>query len=230
MSNNKGIFVVGTGTDIGKTHISALLVKHLLEENINVNYYKAVSSEGEHFQGETVAIDALYVHNLTNLTTHPSQMASYIYQDPVSPHLAVRKDKNFIDLEKIRADFCRVSKESEFVVAEGCGGILCPLVFEENNKVWLEDIIKALQLPVLVVADSGLGTINATGLTISYLKQKDFKIKGIVLNRFDENNLMHIDNKKVIEESTKVPVIATVKINSKVLDNFNSKILYQKEN
>ena len=228
MSQNNGIFVVGTGTDVGKTYVTALLIKHLRQEGINANYYKAAVSGNARMNGELIPGDALFVKNFANLDTDLSEMVSYVYEEPLSPHLAARKEENFADIRTIKADFRKICRKSDFVVVEGSGGILCPLVYDDEIDIWLEDIIRILRLSVIIVADAGLGTINSTGLTVSYLRRNNFKMKGIILNNFDENNFMHIDNKRVIEEITRVPVIATVRKSSEVLNGFDSQIIYER--
>lgn len=71
------------------------------------------------------------------------------------------------------------------------------------------DILKAMKLPCVVVADAGLGTINHTVLTISYLNANDVKVQGVILNKFDKNSIMHQDNLSMIEQ-IHVRVIATL--------------------
>ncbi|MCX7658263.1 MAG: dethiobiotin synthase, partial [Oscillospiraceae bacterium] len=94
-------------------------------------------------------------------------------------------------------------------VVEGSGGSICPIRYDEEAEIFLEDIIKALGLDVIIVADAGLGTINSTLLTVKYLKSKNIKIKGIILNRY-HGGVMENDNIKMIEELSDVPVIALV--------------------
>ncbi len=72
------------------------------------------------------------------------------------------------------------------------------------------DILKAMKLPCVVVADAGLGTINHTVLTISYLNVNDVKVHGVILNKFDKNSIMHQDNLSMIEQISNVKVIATL--------------------
>lgn len=229
MSQNKGVFVIGTGTDVGKTYVAALLINRLRQEGINANYYKAAVSGNTRVGGKLIPGDALFVKNFANLDTDLSEMVSYVYEEPLSPHLAARKEENFADIRTIKAAFRKISRKSDFVVVEGSGGVLCPLVYDDEVAIWLEDIVRILRLPVVVVADAGLGTINATGLTVWYLKRNDFDVKGIILNNFDESNFMHVDNKCVIEDITRIPVIATVKKSSGILEGFDSHILHEKE-
>lgn len=225
MSRNKGIFVVGTGTDVGKTYVSALILKHLRSEKINANYYKAAVSGNPTIDGKLQPADALFVKKIAQLDGDASEMVSYIYEEAISPHLAARSENLFLSPQKMKEDYKKILNKSEFVLVEGSGGILCPIVYEKNSKIWSEDIIKTLNLSVIVVADAGLGTINATGLTTSYITNQEIKIKGIILNNFDENNFMHLDNKYMIEEFTGLPIIACVKNSSDHLDGFNPDIL-----
>ena len=113
-------------------------------------------------------------------------------------------------MDSMKLDYEEVCKNYDFVVMEGSGGIICPIRWDEQYHILLEDIIKELSLPTLVVADAGLGTINATVLTIAYLKNKNISVKGIILNHY-KGSEMEIDNIKMIETLTDTRVIATVK-------------------
>lgn len=105
-------------------------------------------------------------------------------------------------MEPIRELFEKIQEEYEIVIAEGSGGILCSLCLEEGKELMLEDVIRMTKLPVIVVADAGLGTINHTLLTVKYLEEKEFEITAIILNKYEEGNFMHQDNKEVIEKLT----------------------------
>ena len=97
----------------------------------------------------------------------------------------------------------------DHVVMEGSGGILCPLCFDEA-EFGVEDVIQARQLPCVVVADAGLGTINHVGLTIFYMQQKGIAVKGVLMNHYIPGNVMQEDNIKMCEHITGVPVVACV--------------------
>ena len=86
--------------------------------------------------------------------------------------------------------------------------------YDNDKKIFLEDIIKELDLPCLIVADAGLGTINSAVLTIEYMRSKNLKINGVILNRFEIGNVMHEDNKKMIEEITGVNIVGIVVSNA----------------
>ncbi len=199
----RALFITGTGTDIGKTYVSAAYAKYMHDHKFNIAYYKAAASGSKDISSS----DGGYVKEVAKLNQEESSLLSYLYQDPLSPHLAARKEKNFASLEKIKKDF-NALKNYDYVLCEGAGGIICPLVYEDGKKILYEDVIKALNLSVVVVSDAGLGTINHTVLTLNYLKDLNIKVKGVILNRYDKENPMHKDNKFMIEQLGHVKVIA----------------------
>lgn len=227
----KCLFVTGTGTDVGKTYVTGLIVKALKEANYHAGYYKtALSGAVPDNDGSLIAGDAKYVADMAglNLANAPTQV-SYVYEDAVSPHLAAKISKEPVDLAKINQDFQQARAYYDLLTIEGSGGIVCPLRWDNYSKLMLTDVIKTLGLSVLVVAVAGLGTINATVLTIEYLRQMSIPIAGIILNNYHDDNLMELDNRLMIAELTHVPVLATVSPNSTELtmDINNLVNLYQ---
>lgn len=208
----KGIFITATGTDAGKTYVSALIVKSMRERGFNCGYYKPALSGAEITNdGKIIPGDADYVLKTAGIEEPPENYVSYIFKPAVSPHLASEMENNPIKLEKIKSDFERIKKEFDYLLVEGAGGIVCPFNIKEG--ILLPDVIKALNLDTLLVADAGLGTINSTVLTAEYAKYHGINIKGIILNKFDENSLMQRDNKIQIEKLIGIKVVAEVKEN-----------------
>ena len=138
---SKGIFITATGTDIGKTYVTALIVKLLRENNLNVSYYKAALSGAEIINGELVPGDAKYVCDVSKLDKDPKSLVSYIYKTAVSPHLASQIENNPTELTKIKSDFEKMKDKSEYITVEGSGGIVCPIRMDEQ-LILLKDIIK----------------------------------------------------------------------------------------
>lgn len=214
----KGLFITATGTDIGKTYVTALLVKKLKEHGLNAGYYKAALSGAEEMaDGTLLPGDADFVAKTAGLETAPEKLVSYIYKNAVSPHLAANIEGNPVELAKIKTDFTEALSQYDYLTMEGSGGIICPIRWDEE-KIMLEDIIKALGLGTVVISNALLGSINACILTIYYLQQKNIPVRGIILNNFDENDLMQQDNKKMMELLSNVPVIGCVKPGSQELD------------
>ena len=208
---SKGIFITATGTDIGKTFVTALIVKKLRDAGLNAGYYKAALSGAEKQpDGSWLPGDAAYVAKVSGMEEKPESLVSYIYKTAVSPHLAALREGNPVELGKVKEDFAAASAKYDYVTMEGSGGIICPIRWDEQHLL-LEDLIKATGLGTLVISNAALGSINACVLTIFYLQQKGIPVRGIILNNYDGSDFMQADNTKMMEAITGVPVIAEVK-------------------
>lgn len=207
LDNRKGIFITATGTDIGKTYVSALMLKGLLDKGINAGYYKPALSGAYEKQGKLIPGDAEYVCNISGLNEFPENLVSYIFKTAVSPHLAANMEGYTIQEKVLLADYSRICKTYDFVIVEGCGGITCPLRISANETFILSDLIKLLDLDIVIVADAGLGTINSVLLTVAYARQCHINIVGIILNHYEPDNFLHQDNRKQIEFLTGLSVL-----------------------
>jgi dethiobiotin synthetase/malonyl-CoA O-methyltransferase len=157
----RGVFVTGTDTGIGKTMVSAWLVR-----SWKADYWKPVQS------GIADGYDADVIRSVVpNATIHPSV---FLLNAPLSPHQAARLDGVSIALE----DFRLPATNGRPLVVEGAGGVFVPL----NDSHLMVDLMARLRLPVLVVGRSGLGTINHCLLTLEALRQRDIPIAGVVLS------------------------------------------------
>lgn len=214
----KSLFVVGTGTDIGKTYVTGLIIKKLRENGKSSAYFKAAMSGNERDKnGELIPGDSVEVKNISGISQPIEEMSPYIYEKAVSPHLAAKLEGNPLNLENVYKKFKRIYDKYDYITIEGAGGILCPMRFDDE-EIWLSDIIRLCKSGCIMVADAGLGTINSAGLTAFYMKEKGIPLKGIILNRFEPGNTMHEDNLKMCEYITGAKVIACVKEGDSDLD------------
>ena len=216
----KALFITATGTDIGKTYVSGLIAEYMKNKGLDIGYYKAALSGSN----DITDSDAWYVKEKANLSDSYNEMVSYTYKHAYSPHLAAQIEGNPPNIEIIKKAYRNISEKHDYIIVEGSGGIICPIRYDDNKKIFLEDIIKQLNIPSIIIADAGLGTINSTVLTIEYMRNKNLKINGVILNRFEITNEMHDDNKKMIEEMTGIKIIGVVmdgvlKLADKNLDN-----------
>jgi len=211
-SKSKGYFITATGTDVGKTFITALLVKKWRDSGIDAGYYKAALSGAELRNGKWVAGDADYVKRIANLPDTQEQLVSYVYKEAVSPHLAARKEGNPVEIAKVQADFEAATKRHEFIFAEGSGGIICPIRYDDQ-KIFLVDIMKTLNLPLLIVTTAALGSINACVLTVEYARSRGLDVRGLIVNRYGSSgNLeMEDDNIRMMQDLTGLEILAKVK-------------------
>lgn len=201
----KGLFITGTDTDIGKTYVTALLVKTLREAGYDAGYYKAAISGAD----SVAESDAGFVNRFAGIGEPEDMLLSYLYRNAVSPHLAARLEGHPVEKDVILAAWDRVAAKYPYVTMEGSGGICCPIRHDGTAVYYLEDIVRWLRLPSLIVADAGLGTINHVVLTAFYMKAKGLPAKGVLLNNW-KGGVMEEDNVKMIEEMTGLPVLAKI--------------------
>lgn len=209
----KGIFITATGTDIGKTYVSALVVKKLRDAGVNCGYYKPVLSGADVVGGRPYLGDCEHVINVSGLKKKASELVSYYFEQPVSPHLAAKLSGVTISIDRIKNDFARIKSEFDYVVVEGAGGLICPLS-SGNPGILIRDLVHELGLDILVVSESGLGSINSAILTLESAKQFGLKVQGVLLNNYDEGNFLHNDNLVQIEKLGSVPVVAKIPVNA----------------
>lgn len=207
----RALFVTGTGTEIGKTYVTGLIVKKLARGGKNPGYYKAaMSGNDRRADGSLIPGDALFVRETAGIAQPLEDMCLYVYENAYSPHLAARVEGSPVVLDVVRRGFQAVCQAYDYVTVEGSGGILCPIRFDET-KIWLEDVVKALGLASVLVADAGLGTINSVVLTAEYMKAKKLPVKGVIFNHFHPGNVMEEDNIFMCETMTGLPTLAKVK-------------------
>ena len=205
----KALFITGTGTDIGKTYVTGLIVKKLHDAGLRAGYYKAALSGAETLaDGTLLPGDALHVAQIAGLAAEDASV-SYIYRDAVSPHLAAQIENRPMDFDKVEQDFKQAQERTDYLTVEGSGGIICPLRWDDEEHVVLDDLILRLGLSALVVADAGLGTINAAVLTAEHLRMRGIPLKGFIFNNW-QGGTMQEDNVKMVEALTGVRVLACV--------------------
>jgi dethiobiotin synthase len=156
-----GVFVTGTDTDIGKTVASACLVQAL-----DADYWKPVQS------GLSDGRDRDTIAELTGLAESRIHPSTYELQAPLSPHEAARLEGVSLDMNQFN-----LPATDNNLVVEGAGGVLVPI----NDDAMMINLIDQLGLPAVVVARSGLGTINHTLLTLEALRTRDIEILGVIV-------------------------------------------------
>lgn len=208
---SKALFVTGTGTDVGKTYVAALMAKALKDAGLNAAYYKAaVSGNVRRPDGSLIPGDARFVREFAHLDQGEETMCPYVYEHAWSPHLAAQAEGNPPELPVIQKGFQAVCQQHEIVTVEGSGGILCPLRYDEHEKLWLEDVVRQLGLASVIVAHAGLGTINSVVLTAEYMRARGLAVKGVIFNHFHPGDRMEEDNVAMCKARTGLPVLALV--------------------
>ena len=187
---SKGLFVIGTGTDVGKTYVTGLLLKYLRDNGYNACYFKAaLSGAVKNPDGDLIPGDAVEVLSMANLDEDTDFVVPYVYETAVSPHLASRIEGHPVEMDVVRDAYNKVASKYDYVLMEGSGGIVCPIRYEgkdSKNNIMLEDIINELDLNVVLIADAGLGTINSIVTTYEYLKNRNITVCGIIMNNYKD--------------------------------------------
>ena len=115
---SKKIFITGTGTDVGKTYVTGLIIKKLWGNKRNAAYYKAaMSGNDRRADGSLLAGDALHVKAVSGIAQPISEMCPYLYETAVSPHLAARMEGNPVELKRVLHDFDKVCGRHEYVLS-----------------------------------------------------------------------------------------------------------------
>lgn len=206
----KGIFVTGTGTDVGKPYVTGLIIKKIKENGMTPGYFKAAMSGNEREEdGALIPGDALWVKNVSGISQSVEEMCPYVYEHAYSPHLASRLEGNHVEMAVVLDNYRKVKEKYDYITVEGSGGILCPICFDEA-RIGLTDIIDEMELDCILVADAGLGTINSVVLTYEYMKNRNMNIKGMIFNHYIADNIMHEDNIRMCEYMTGLPTLAKV--------------------
>jgi dethiobiotin synthase len=180
-----GFFVTGTDTDVGKTVVSAWLLLHL-----DACYWKPVQA------GREPETDGETVRRLADLPAERVLPEAYLLEEAIAPHEAARRAGIAIDMAKLEAPPC-----DRLLVVEGAGGLMVPL----TDDLFVIDLARELELPIILVARSTLGTINHTLLSIEAIRRRGLPLAGVVINGPETPH-----NRAAIARYGKVEIIAEI--------------------
>ncbi len=180
---NKGLFITGTDTGVGKTMVAATLAYALQQRHIDFSYVKPVESgiiNREYLEKES---DAALVKRAGSLSESLEEIVPFTFREPLAPLLAARREGINLPEKKLKECIRARIKPSKLTLVEGAGGLLAPLC----PNYLVIDLIKDLQLPVLVVCRTSLGAINHTMLTLDRLRRENLEPVGIIANHITAN-------------------------------------------
>jgi len=220
-----GVFVTGTGTEIGKTMVAAVLARTLAEDGHSVAVFKPALTGMDEFpeydehaaiaaasDGEG-SIENLPDHAILRAAARSSQtddeIAPYRFDPPMSPHLAAGLAGVEIDPDRVMAAARAAADGVDAIVCEGAGGLLVPL-----SPSWtMRSCAVELGYPLVIVAPPGLGTINHTMLTVESARSVGLKVAAIVLNPWPANPTpIESDNRETIAAMSGFPVLTLPKL------------------
>ncbi len=190
------LFVTATGTEIGKTVACAVILARYGPQ-LRLGYWKPIA---------TGAVDGRDTQEVKRLSGHVADVLeeSYLFDPPLSPHLAARRARRAIVPDRILEELVAHALEDRerSLVIEGIGGVLVPIT---DSGYMVSHLARDLHLPCVVVASSALGTINHTLLTLEALRAREIDIAGVILN-----GPRNRDNRRAIEQHGKVTVVGEI--------------------
>ncbi|SMF33592.1 adenosylmethionine--8-amino-7-oxononanoate transaminase [Pseudobacteriovorax antillogorgiicola] len=187
------LFVTGTDTDVGKTFVSQSLLIGALRQEFDLSYWKPVQTG--HPDSDLASIKK----QIPDLKARPT---SFVYKEPASPDQAASLElRPAPRLEQLLEELQQIQENT---LIEGAGGLLVPL--NEDNETWLSFLKKA-GIPCIVVARTGLGTLNHTALTLRTLDLHNVPVAAVILSgkkheanerslsrMFPEHRFLHLDS------------------------------------
>ena len=217
----RGIFVSGTGTDVGKTFVATLLAKQLTTNGHTVVPRKPIESGCQRKNGELLPADAIALKSAADYVGDLADVCPYRFEPALSPVRAASMDKQKITIEQL-SDACKHSSEDGFLLVEGAGGFYSPLAEDGLNA----DLAEALQLPVLLVANDRLGCINQILLTVEAISNRGLKLAAVVLNNKQAEKDLAMNNAEDLSELINTPIytIAYAQSNDTTLENLSQYI------
>lgn len=207
-NHGNGYFITGTDTGIGKTAVTAGLAANLKRKGINVGIMKPVQTGSPKDNNALISLDALFAMAVAGIKDEMELVSPYRLEPPLAPRIAAEITGVTIDLEKINQAYQELCERHDFMLVEGAGGIMVPVV----ERFLMADLIKMFNLPILIVARPGLGTVNHTLLTVEYARSKGIHVAGIIINGLKESEagLAERTNPQLVAELSGVPILGVI--------------------
>lgn len=206
MTTAKGIYIIGTDTDVGKTVVSAGIMHLLLSKGYNACYYKPVSSGGIETGKGLFSYDVSFVKAVSGINEADDRINPFSYKTPVSPHLASKIEGFGVDKQIILHRYRELAEDYSSIVVEGCGGLAVPLT---DNGYMQFQLIKELDIGCILVSRTTIGTINHTLLTLSFAEREGIPVYGVIFNGFNGSNIEQ-DNLTMINKLTGMPTLGVI--------------------
>ncbi len=209
----KGLFISGSGTDVGKTFVASYIIQ-ALNAKYRVVARKPIESDCVKTSDGLLPKDAVLLNNVCTNPEPIDAVCQFKFEACVSGEKASTEQGLSVMLEDL-VKAAQPSSGDDFVVIEGAGGLYSPIAQQVLNS----ELAIVVNLPIVIVIKDELGAINQALLSIEAAKKHKLNIAILVLNQITPNNL---DNAKALSAYTDVDVVVFNKDN---LDGFNAKVL-----
>jgi len=204
---NKGFFIAGTGTDVGKTYIGCVLSAFLYQQGITVAPFKPIESNCLIIDNKLHANDANMYFKAIDKSITDAIIAPYRFKQICSTARAAKLNQKKITLFDIveHININKIFRNNSILIVEGAGGMLSPLCYDGFNI----DLAKKLGLPIILVASNKLGVINDILLNLKLFDSYDLDCQYIILNDTDNDTVANDDmnNLNELKEYTKIKIV-----------------------
>jgi dethiobiotin synthetase len=201
----KEFFITGTDTDAGKTHVTSLLLKLLVQHKKQAIGFKPLASGCEMAFEQLVNPDALVLMQSANVSANYEVINPFAFAPAIAPHIAAEQAGINITLDKLSRAYSTVKQQgADYVLTEGAGGWALPI----NHHDYLYDWIKVQQLPVILVVGIKLGCINHALLTAAHMQSLGINCVGWIANQVDPNMDEYQANIDSLKARLPFPILA----------------------
>ncbi len=211
LSNLRGVFITGTGTDVGKTVVTAALTRALwVNHSADFTGYIAIKPIQTGIEANNVQIEgdsANYAQALSSCTHIEKKFLPrtlHSFSLPASPHLAAKEENKTLSVQGLCSDIINCYVENAPLIIEGAGGVCVPL----NDKETSFELMQELALPIVLVMENVLGALNHTLLSFESLKNRNLKVVALVCTHREggKESLIQQDNLKFLAEHIDIPI------------------------
>ncbi|MDA1017520.1 MAG: dethiobiotin synthase [Planctomycetota bacterium] len=207
----RGLFVTGTDTNVGKTYVSAMILRELVSDGVRVGVFKPACSGSEaDVAGNRTWPDIEVL--ATAAQVDPLTVCPQFFHHPSAPPVAARKERRRVNLAAINAGLKWWADHADVLIVEGIGGLCCPLTETRTLADW----VRWLGIPMLIVVDNRLGAINHALLTIEVARSRDIPVVGVIMNEASTgvDPVVADSNAEQIELHGQVPILGHVRHDS----------------
>jgi dethiobiotin synthetase len=200
-----GWFITGTDTGVGKTWIACMLLSALAREGLLAVGMKPVASGCHATAAGLRSEDAELLLAASGVSADYAEINPYAFAPPCAPFLAARETGIEIRLEKILDHFRHLQQKASWIVVEGIGGWMVPI----GENLTMVDVVRAMQLPVILVIGLRLGCLNHALLTASAIRHAGIPLAGWVANQIDSDMTRVDENMIDLEQRMEAPLLAS---------------------
>ncbi len=203
---NRGVLILGTDTEVGKTYQACNLLRALVNRGVSTGAYKPLASG---LPIDSPAGDPFLLRMAAGLSCDLTQICPQSFTSPLAPPVAARTEGRQIDWHEVLDGAKTWRDRCDFLVCESAGGVMSPLS-DQHTSI---DLALALRLPVILVAANRLGCVNHCLLSLHALASHEIPVHSIVLNTLPDRapretrDISLVSNRQLLAQFTKIPIL-----------------------